>query len=326
MTIDYNPTLSIAIPTYNRSDFLDHSLATHIPICGEHNIQIFISDNASSDDTTKVVEKWKKIYPHLYYKRNSSNLGPDENFKSVLQMSNTEYTWLLGDTSEIQAMDLKKTLSFISSSEKYDAIVVNLIGKSKVSSAVYQDRNTLLRDLAGIMSCMSCLIYSSSLISSADFARYSNSWYIQTGIILEKISATPFKIRWIQDVSIKLLSNKKLRKISWANTDKIFKIGLEGWINLILSLPITYSLTSKLIACRGFSEASGSFTIKSMILLRSEGLLNYKTYKNYREMMKFSISYPRWIVIIISLMPQKPLKQLIYVYMKASQYKNLDRS
>lgn len=318
MTTNYNQTLSIAIPTYNRSDFLNHSLATHIPICEKHNIQIFISDNASSDDTSKIVEKWKKIYPHVYYKRNLSNLGPDENFKSVLQMSNTEYTWLLGDTSEIHEPDLKKTLTLISSKEKYDAIVVNLMGISQHSSSVYQERNILLRELAGIMSCMSCLIYNRSLISTADFARYSNSWFIQTGIILEKISAQPFKIRWIQEVSITLLSNEKLKKTSWANTDKIFKIGLEGWLNFILSLPITYSLNNKLVACKGFGEASGSFTIKGMILLRAEGLLNYKIYREYREILKLSISYPRWVIMIISLTPQKLLKRLINIYSRAS--------
>lgn len=320
MTLGHNPILSIAIPTYNRSDFLEYSLETHIPLLQKYNIQIFISDNASSDDTLKVIEKWKKVYPHLHYQRNLSNLGPDENFKSVLQMSNTEYTWLLGDTSEIHILNLEKILGLISGNEKYDAILVNLINKSQQPSLVYQERNSLLKELAGIMSCMSCLIYHKSLISSADFSRYSNSWYIQTGIILERISRIPFKIRWIQEISITPIKDQKLKKVGWADTDKIFKVGIEGWINFIFSLPISYSLSSKLIACKGFGDASGAFTIKGMILLRSAGLLNYKVYKYYRETMRLSISYPCWIVMIISLIPQRPLKYLITVYMKASRH------
>ena len=52
-------TLSIAIPTYNRSDFLDFFLEIHVPIARKYNVNFYISDNSSSDDTIEVIKKWK---------------------------------------------------------------------------------------------------------------------------------------------------------------------------------------------------------------------------------------------------------------------------
>ena len=58
-----NPLLSIVIPTYNRADFLDYCLKVHIPLAKAHNIQIIISDNASTDATKKIVQKRMEEYP-----------------------------------------------------------------------------------------------------------------------------------------------------------------------------------------------------------------------------------------------------------------------
>jgi abequosyltransferase len=60
-----NPLISITIPTYNRAEFLDRCLAAHIPVARAHNIQIFISDNASTDGTESVVKKRMTEYPWI---------------------------------------------------------------------------------------------------------------------------------------------------------------------------------------------------------------------------------------------------------------------
>lgn len=316
MSLQPNPLLSIALPTYNRADFLDCSLAEHIPVLRQHNIQIFISDNASTDDTAIVVDKWKAEYPLLHYSRNSENLGADLNFQNALMLSTTEYTWLLGDTSKIHANDIETVLKLLSTDKTYDAVLVNLVGKINIPNTTYQDASTLLEDLGGLMSCMSCLIYNKSMIANANFPRYTDSNFIQTGIIFESIARRPFMIHWLHQVSITSLENKRLSKTSWAHTDKIFKIGLTSWVNFILSLPVSYSLASKLTACTRFGEVSGAFTIKGMISLRSRGLLNYRVYREYRKVLRLAINYPSWIVMAISVFPQPLLKALIELHLR----------
>jgi|APSaa5957512535_1039671.scaffolds.fasta_scaffold125942_2 abequosyltransferase len=51
--------LSIVIPTYNRADFLDILLEKHVNIFRQCDIPIFIYNNASTDDTNEVINKWK---------------------------------------------------------------------------------------------------------------------------------------------------------------------------------------------------------------------------------------------------------------------------
>ena len=58
--MESNKQLSIVIPTYNRADFLDYSLKLHIPIVKKYNICIYISDNASTDNTKEVINKLVK--------------------------------------------------------------------------------------------------------------------------------------------------------------------------------------------------------------------------------------------------------------------------
>ena len=69
--------LSICIPTYNRSEKLDNclnSILISIQNVKERNFEICISDNCSSDNTEKIVKKYKNIF-EINYHKNNDNLG-----------------------------------------------------------------------------------------------------------------------------------------------------------------------------------------------------------------------------------------------------------
>ncbi|MBV5277921.1 MAG: glycosyltransferase family 2 protein [Campylobacteraceae bacterium] len=114
--MEQNKQLSIVIPTYNRADFLDYSLEVHIPLLEKYNIQIFISDNASTDNTREIVSKWMKEYKFLSYYQNETNIGPDANFEKALKLPDTEYIWLLSDTYQIPDDGISYLLSTIEKS------------------------------------------------------------------------------------------------------------------------------------------------------------------------------------------------------------------
>ena len=59
--------LSISIPTYNRSVYLEeclNSIVQQIDINEKAKIEIYISDNGSTDDTYEVVKKIYKQFQH----------------------------------------------------------------------------------------------------------------------------------------------------------------------------------------------------------------------------------------------------------------------
>lgn len=70
------PLLSICIPTYNRSRYLAVSLNNIIKHANTFygEIEIIISDNASTDDTATVVSDAQNSFGALFYYRNDSNL------------------------------------------------------------------------------------------------------------------------------------------------------------------------------------------------------------------------------------------------------------
>lgn len=314
-----HPSLSIVIPSYNRADFLDKSLSVHVPLARSHNVQIFILDNASPDNTQDVIAKWQKEYGLIHNLRSETTVGPDANFEKALKAADTQYVWLLGDTSQIPENGIASVLKLIASSDSYSAIVVNLIDKNTTASQNYTCHNVLLKELGGIMSCMSCLIYNKELIASANFSRYIGSYFIQTGVILEHATRENALVRWEREISITSLESITLQKKGWAHTPKIFEVGIEKWVNFIFSLPPSYSLNSKLLACRSFGAVSGAFSVRGMISLRVRGLLNYSIYRKFKHALRLSINYPLLIVAVISLTPRPLLKFMADAYLRLTR-------
>jgi glycosyltransferase involved in cell wall biosynthesis len=93
--------LSICIPTYNRSRLLRQILevlGAQIRAAGAENVVIYISDNASPDDTPQVVGEFQKQSGvRVVYSRNDSNIGLSKNLLKVMAMGQGRFVWPLGD-------------------------------------------------------------------------------------------------------------------------------------------------------------------------------------------------------------------------------------
>lgn len=313
-----NTLLSITIPTYNRADFLDYSLKIHIPMAKEYNIQIYISDNASTDSTKEVVNKWQLEYPLIHYFCNDSNVG-EINFEIALKLPDTEYVWLLGDTYQIQTDGITLLLKTISK-KNYDAIVVDVMKRaSDIPQQEYSNQNKLLSDLGWHMTCLASLIYSKQLISHGNFERYYHTYFIQIGIIFEHIAHKDFLIYWEKNISIQTLKPPHiLSKKGWYQKPIIFDIACTHWTNFIFSLPASYNLETKLKCVLDHGEKSKLFTLKNLIHLRAANILNYQSYKKYAHLFPLTIQHSKFIIFLIALFPRlayKPLK-IVWQFIK----------
>ncbi len=100
------PLLSIAIPTWNRAQLLARALAclrTQI-IDFKNEVEIVISDNASTDNTQEVINNFIKSAEGINiisYKQNK-NTGYYGNFKKVRELSNGKFFWILSDDDHVQ--------------------------------------------------------------------------------------------------------------------------------------------------------------------------------------------------------------------------------
>lgn len=83
------PLISIAIPTYNREYYLSQAIESVLRQ-SYPNIEIIISDNASTDHTEEVVNKYLNNDSIKYYK-NTTNIGMVPNWRKIL------YEYVTGD-------------------------------------------------------------------------------------------------------------------------------------------------------------------------------------------------------------------------------------
>jgi hypothetical protein len=97
--------LTIAIPTYNRANLLDQQLAWLArSIKGFESVcEIVISDNCSTDDTSKVAEKWQSAFYQttFEYKRNQENIGAVRNIASCIEFAKSKFVWTISDDDKI---------------------------------------------------------------------------------------------------------------------------------------------------------------------------------------------------------------------------------
>lgn len=107
------PLLSICIPTYNRSQYLERALRSIINNGDfDDRTEIIISDNCSTDETENVVKKYIFKYNNIHYYRNSTNIK-DRNFFVALEHGNGCYLKLLNDTAQLKEGKLRIMLEII---------------------------------------------------------------------------------------------------------------------------------------------------------------------------------------------------------------------
>lgn len=108
------PLLSICIPTYNRCDYLVKSIESIIkqPEFKEKQVEIVISDNASTDNTKQICERYADKYDNILYFRNTVNIN-NENFPLALSRGNGILRRLCNDTLCFRNGSLKRICEII---------------------------------------------------------------------------------------------------------------------------------------------------------------------------------------------------------------------
>lgn len=94
-----SPLLTIAIPTWNRADFLALNLARLADEGRElwAMVELLVSDNASRDHTPSVIEGAKANGVPLRYIRNAENIGSDANIAQCFNLAQAKFVLILGD-------------------------------------------------------------------------------------------------------------------------------------------------------------------------------------------------------------------------------------
>ena len=98
MTQRSRPLLSCAITTYNRANWLTHSLPRLLEATRPYGdrVEVVVCDNASTDLTPAVVAKFAGT-PGYSSRRNAINIGMLGNLGATARATNGAFVWLIGD-------------------------------------------------------------------------------------------------------------------------------------------------------------------------------------------------------------------------------------
>lgn len=91
--------LTIIIPTFNRCASLElllYHLKDELQIY-KNDILVYISDNASTDNTNTIIKKIAGDWPELTSHRHQNNVGADRNFIHCVNQVQTKWFWIIGD-------------------------------------------------------------------------------------------------------------------------------------------------------------------------------------------------------------------------------------
>jgi glycosyltransferase involved in cell wall biosynthesis len=110
--------VSLCIPQYNRIPFLLKNLE-FIAQQTYPNIEVVISDDASTDNTLEEIEKLKSTYKYpLIYFRHQVNIGYDANLRKSLELSTGDYCITLGNDDTINKVDdIERIVSFLQAND-----------------------------------------------------------------------------------------------------------------------------------------------------------------------------------------------------------------
>lgn len=114
----YSPTISVAIPSYSRSEDLDYLLKT-ISLSTILPNEILICDDNSPDQLLidDIVQKWISFFKDFdlvfKYIKNEINLGYDKNLKKLIRESSCDYVVFIGNDDAFTLNGIEEILSAV---------------------------------------------------------------------------------------------------------------------------------------------------------------------------------------------------------------------
>ena len=119
--------LSICIPNYNRSKYLNNCLNSILlaKSLSSLKFEICISDNGSKENITSVINHYKKKGLKINYKKNKKNLGFGANFYKVVKMAKGEFIWLIGNDDLLYVYALKELEKLFYKNKDVDFYFIN---------------------------------------------------------------------------------------------------------------------------------------------------------------------------------------------------------
>lgn len=120
------PLLSLCVTTYNRAEWLRHSLALILEQARPYPdlVEVVVCDNASTDGTPEVCRSFQR-WPNLRVHRNAANVGMLGNLAVSASQARGRYVWVTGDDDLMVQGALERILAAIALHPDLELLYMN---------------------------------------------------------------------------------------------------------------------------------------------------------------------------------------------------------
>ena len=279
--------LSVHILTYNSERSIKAALDSVLRQKTSFPFEIVIGDDASRDDTFKIIEKYDKKHDNIKAQKNPENLGILKNFKETLDRCSGEYVFdLAGDDwihnpSALQKMvdklDKNPSLGFIDSGHdvffEYRNQTKRFYNKKNLNASTYKNHVQTIGSPT-----LGCCFKRSSLKKFVDF-----NLYIKKGF---KIEDYPILADLTENSSFDFIYESlvtyRIHKTSYSSNShdfldlKMFFAEKYGYSkDDIAKINENYNYTKLVSASVHFKSKDGTIAFKN---LKGKKLLHYALY------------------------------------------------
>jgi glycosyltransferase involved in cell wall biosynthesis len=179
----------------------------------EHDVEIVISDNASTDDTGDSVRTFQETHPWIRYHRNEITIRGENNFRLVASLALGENVWVFGDDDKMEAVAISRVLANIRNG--FELTVCNYSTWNKQFSALFKknglngaldvsivDPNVLLKRFGLHLGFISCVVMKKVLflkLPIEEYERYAEYGFPFVYAVYTGVANDSCKVGFIAD-------------------------------------------------------------------------------------------------------------------------------
>ena len=189
--------LTIGIPTYNRANYLKSNLDRLLPLVAtyQNEVEVLISDNASTDGTKGIIEEFEKEYSFVRKIIKPSNTGSFDNFLNLMRNAHGDYIWLFSDDDIIIEGAIREIINFLNDNPlisivhlnnygfKGEFVPENLFGPrlKTTKTFVTRDKNIFLKCAGCHLTFLTTTIFNRQLLHNAwdVLVRDTDTYFLQ---------------------------------------------------------------------------------------------------------------------------------------------------
>jgi len=180
--------LTIAIPTYNRANILDgnlHALKDQI-VNKKIPIEIIVSDNCSTDNTTEIVRKHIENGMDINFVKNEKNIGMDANFAQCYRKATGKYVIVLGDDDYILKGKLELLIKYLSTDE-YGLVHLKVDSNRENGYEVYTNKEDFMLNVSYWITYITSNIVNTKYIKYYNFEKHFGTFLTISPMYLDAI-------------------------------------------------------------------------------------------------------------------------------------------